>query len=429
MFMNRNRAHTSPINATEEITVVRLAPGGDGVGHIDGKVCFVPYSVPGDHLRIQLTQTGRRFSRGSILEILSPGPGRRAPLCPLFETCGGCNWLHIDESVQRAAKAEFLSHALEVPVPEVVPSPLSLGYRGPARLHFHADSSSVVLGFMAAAGTDIVDVSTCPILSPRLNDCLLPLREALRAAATEDALHGEIRLATGQDTAGVCFRPVTPPSADFYRAVERLPRKPFSGATLSVDGLETPLFGAGTVTVDGVDGRPFVAPASSFGQANTGINRRIAEAVRRSLEARSFRRGIELFAGAGNLSVTIAPFVKKLVVSELDEAACLQARINLESRGYTHARTVPGEAKVVFEREGTGADLVVLNPPRTGHLELVGAVAEAGPEAVLYVSCNPSTLARDVAKLRQAGYNLAEISGFDMFPQTAHMEATVLLER
>ena len=398
------------------------------MGRIDGKVYFVPYSVPGDQLRIRVTQVGKRFSRGAISEILSPGPGRRTPSCPLFGACGGCNWLHIEESVQRSAKADFLSKALGTSVDTVVPSPLSFGYRGPARLHFQVESKGVALGFMTASGTDIIDVPECPILTPRLNASLPPLRNALQAAASSP-LNGEIRLANGRDAVGVCFLLAAAPPSSFPAAMETLPRALFSGATLSVDGLEMPLFGADTVEVDGTDGVPFVAPTSSFGQANGGINRQISAIVRRGLASRTFKRGIELFAGAGNLSVSIAPHVRNLVVSELDEAACRRARINLDRRGYTHARVVPGDAKAVFEREGNGADLVVLNPPRTGHRELARAVADAGPKTVVYVSCNPATLARDIAELHRTGYNIAEVTGFDMFPQTAHMEAVVRLER
>lgn len=415
-------------SAIRELTVERLAAGGDGVGFVDGKVCFVPYTAPADRASVHIVHSAKRFLRGTVETLVEPGPSRRTPECALFGVCGGCNWLHLIESEQLRAKGETAARALGFDTVETVPSPKSLGYRGPARLHFRTNADKDArLGFIDSNHSDIVNVLQCPILAPRLNQCLYALKEALQKQ--DEPLQGEIRLANGRTGACACFlvKDTAPPS--FYRALSELSRDLFSGVTLSAGGIETTVFGNPIIEVDGADGQPFFAPASSFAQANEGINRAVAATVRRWLAERKLCRAVELFCGAGNLTVSIAPFVQSMTASELDEEACRQAKVNLKNRGMSHVSVISGDAPKVYEQYHRDADLLVLNPPRTGHLETARAAAKKGPARVLYISCNPATLSRDIAELKRSSYRITETTGFDMFPQTSHMEVAVLLER
>jgi 23S rRNA (uracil1939-C5)-methyltransferase len=414
------------ISAEPTVTIERLAEGGVGVGKVDGMVCFVPYTVPGDQAVVRIEHSGRRFLRGVVKEIIVQGPSRRSALCPLFGKCGGCNWLHIDESFQVRAKAEILAHALGIDFTTVVPSPKSLGYRGPARLHFSAaEKGSVTLGFMHAHESRIENVFECPILDPGLNQCIAAIRETL---AEESHIRGEIRMAMGKSRAAVCFTMEDRAPPSFYRAAAALPESLFSGVGLSIEGLHTTLKGSPIVEIDGTDDQPFIAPVQSFGQANTGINRELAATLRKWMSKRKYRRMLELFCGAGNLTITVAPFVESALASELDAEACAAAVLNLKQRGISHVSIKQGEALEVYRQNAAAVDLVVLNPPRTGHHDLAKKIASNRHQAVLYVSCNPSTLSRDIAELLHAGYTLKEVMGFDMFPQTSHMETAVLLE-
>lgn len=407
------------------LTVERLAAGGDGVGFTAQKACFIPYSAPEDHVRARIVQTNKRFLRGRIEAVISPSPHRRKPPCPLFGVCGGCNWLHLEESEQLRAKEKILSHALGLQSVPMTPSLAVLGYRGRARFHFQTEHSAVHLGFIAEGSNEIVDVPTCPILTPRLNECIPVLRAAI---SLNTAVAGSIRLADGRTGVGAYISFDGPIKSEIYSALTGLPSSLFCGVTVNVDGLDSVISGDPYVEVEGTDLTPFYYPAASFGQANAGINRAIAEFIRSLLKERQFKQAVELFAGAGNHSLAIAPFVSTLLASELDDGACRRAEINLKQRGFNHVKVVQGDALDVYKRQGGKVDLAVLNPPRTGHLPLTSAMALRKPAAVLYISCNPATLARDIAQLTAAGYRLSAAAGFDMFPQTSHMEAAILLE-
>lgn len=409
---------------TKTITIERLAAGGDGLGNINGKVCFVPYGVPGDRLRINITHRNKKFYRAAIEEIVEPSPDRTPIPCSHFTQCGGCRWLHINERVQLSAKQAILCHALRTPV-SIVPSRPSLGYRSVVRLHIGTAPNGLIVGFVHARTRDIVKIDECPILAPPLSKVLPTISKLARVAGHPN---GEIRLTANDQGPVACFSSNAPFPEPFYRAARKAVGRTLLGVSLACD-IETHLAGIESINIIGTDGNPFEAPAKSFGQANRYINQEIARTIERWLTNRHFNTAAELFAGAGNHTITVAPHVSLMVASEIDPAACEAMKRNLARRHLDHVRVSQGEALEQYNTSGQTAELVVLNPPRTGHLALASAMARGNHRAVLYISCNPATLARDLAELLATGYNIREAKGFDMFPHTAHMEAAVLLER
>lgn len=406
------------------MTIERLAAGGDGLGYIDDKVCFVPYGVPRDRLKVTITRKNKKFYRASIEEIIDPSPDRIPVPCSHFTQCGGCRWLQIDERVQLLAKQAILSHALRTPV-SIVPSRPSLGYRSVVRLHIGTSPSGLIIGFVHARTRRIVKIDACPILVQPLNN-VLPTISNLTEIAGHPA--GEIRLTSSDHGPVACFSSSAPFPEPFYNAARNAVGKTLLGVSLAND-VETHLAGTELIHIIGTDGSPFEAPAKSFGQANRYINQDIARTVERWLANRRFSTAAELFAGAGNHTITVAPRVDRMIASEIDPAACDAMKRNLARRHLDHVSVVQGEALEQYSASAQAAELLVLNPPRTGHLALASAMARGNHRAVLYISCNPATLARDLAELLATGYNIREAKGFDMFPHTAHMEAAVLLER
>ncbi len=410
------------------IKIEKLVAGGDGVGRLDGMVCFVPFAAPGDHLRIKIVRHNRRFKRGQIVEILSPGPGRRPPPCPLFKDCGGCTWLHLDEQVQTEAKQNILSAALSSTAVTFAPSDQSLGYRTTTRLHVEPNSNgpSCCLGFTRAKKKSLVDVHGCPILTPELDVCLAQLRQELLGYVPE---RSEVRLALSESGPVVLVATRSPLPPEFYTRASQLAPGSLAGVLVSLDGVCSPIAGSGEVCTSGVDGEPYRAPAGCFSQANRQINQLIAETVSDWIVQGGFSSALELFGGAGNLTVALARLVTKMAVSDLNPEACRAARQNLSRRGLGHVAVHTGDAIDLYRELSDKYELVILDPPRSGHLELARALAQGKQRAVLYISCNPATLARDLNELKGAGYKMTRAAGFDMFPQTAHIEAAVLMER
>jgi 23S rRNA (uracil1939-C5)-methyltransferase len=409
------------------LEIESLGAMGDGIGHLDGKICFVPFSAPGDQLMIRPVQEKSSFVRGEILEIIVPGPGRKTPPCPLFGTCGACDWLHLDEDVQHQAKVATLGHFLRTEQLAFRDSPSGLGYRRLARMHLQPGKDQAPrFGFLRQQGKEVIDVTHCPILTESLNQVLTDLRQELLPALTGEA---EIRIADGQSGPHLFVEATDPQSAAFYELANTLVPRQFAGISVLIDRSQATVAGQDSPVISGVDGKPFLAPLHSFGQANGEINRLVVQTAVEWATTGQFSRIMELFSGAGNLTVALAGAAPKLAAVETDPRACLAARENLAQRGITGATVYEGDALDMYGRMGDGFDLLVLDPPRTGHHALAQAMAKGKQRAVLYVSCNPQTLARDLEELKRAGYKMTRAAGFDMFPQTYHMEAAVLMER
>jgi 23S rRNA (uracil1939-C5)-methyltransferase len=309
---------------------------------------------------------------------------------------------------------------------EVRAASAELGYRRLARLHAdRAADGTALLGFLGRASDAVVDMDACPVLHPALEACLAPLKRGLLAHVNGRA---EVHLAAGADGPVAAVATDGAFSPGFYAAAAGLVPA-LAGVVAVTQGVRSVVAGTGEVALAAGDGRPLVTPATGFGQANEEANLDLGRAVAEWAAEVRPREVIELFSGAGNLTVILAGLARRVVAAEKDPQACRAARANLAARGLAGVEVVDGDAFAAYRRLGKGADLVVLDPPREGHRELAAAIAVGSQRAVLYVSCDPATLGRDVSILEGGGFAVARAAGFDMFPHTAHVEAAVLLSR
>ncbi len=379
------------------LEIERLAAGGEGVAHApDGRVVFVPATAPGDHVRVRVSETHAKWLRAELLEVETPGPGRVEPRCPLVGRCGGCAWQHLAYETQREAKAQILRDALEriggIAPPaafEVVASP-PFGYRGRARI----GTARGVVGFRRLRSHSLEPAAACPVLVPELEQALA------RLAAAPPKRDGEIELAAGEDGSVRAWGPGGLLLGDARLAIAAGPH-------------------------------PIAVSPGVFFQGNAKLRAVLLGAV---LEAAgSGEHAVELCAGAGFFTLGLATRFAELLAVESSPPAVRDLRRNVEERGATNIRIecapldrfLASEALRVFAPE-----LIVVDPPRTG---LGAAVAEAlaatSAARIVYVSCAPATLARDLAELTRRGLRLERVLGFDLFPQTPHVEALALLAR
>lgn len=382
--------------AAFELTIDELAAGGDGVGRApDGRVVFVPYTAPGDRVRAEITQTRARFARARVLELLAPGPGRTDPVCPVFGACGGCAWQHVDYAAQLAAKARILEDALRrigrLALPDggvaIEPSPSPYGYRSRTRVLIEAGR----VGYRRRRSHALCATTRCPVLVPALDAKL----HALAQAPPSD--DGEWELTAGEDEARAV--PLAAPGG------ERV--------TLAVAGE-----------------RIAISPGV-FAQSNALLLPRLSERLLAC--AGSGGEALELYAGAGCFTLPLARRFASLVALEADAAAVGDLRGNLHAAGIANVDVIGETLERALERGALAKlapELLVLDPPRAGLPE--GAVEELTrlrPERVVYLSCDPATLARDLALFQARGFALRSVEGFDLFPQTPHVEALARLER
>ena len=374
-----------------------LAAGGDGVGRApDGRAIFVPGTAPGDRVRVRLVEEHARHARGRAAELLEAGSARTDPVCAVFGACGGCTWQHVAYDAQLEAKTAILRDALErigrLALPEglrIEPSPAPYAYRGRARVLVAGGR----VGFRRRRSHALCATARCPVLVPELEERLRQLAEHPPAGEGE----WELGAGAGGETRATPLRMDSTRAEPLYVAV-------------------------------GAD-RLRVSPGV-FVQSNALLLETLARAVAEA--AGSGALALELFAGAGFLTLGIARRFARVVAAEANRAAARDLAENCRAAGLANVEVVaePVEAVLAKRLLPAGADAAVLDPPRRGLPPgSAGALAELAPRRIAILSCDPATLARDLARLRERGFALRSVRGFDLFPQTAHVEALAVLER
>ncbi len=409
----------------ENVTCTGVAHGGEAVGRLaDGRAVFVPYAIPGERVRVRVTEVRPRFARAELVEVLEPSPDRVEPPCPHFGPgrCGGCAWQHIRPAAQAELKARLVREQLAhvggldaVPVrptlrPEAPGQPEGFGYRERATLTAGADGR---LGFLRAASHEVHPVDRCPLLA-------LPLQE----------LPGQL----GRHPAGSRVR-LRHGVRDERLAVLEAAKAKRSGAPL-VEGLAWASVQANGKVRDG-EGPPFVTErvagaefhvsAASFFQVHRKGADLLVDLVAEALAPGPTDLLVDLYAGVGLFAATVGRRAGRVLAVESWKPAARDAERNLS--GHPHARVVADDA--IRGLKGLhAADLVVLDPPRAGAgAAAARRIARLSPRAVALVSCDPAALARDVRAFVDEGYHPAWAQPVDLFPQTAHVEAVTALTR
>ena len=433
----------------ERITVEKLAFGGNGVGRINGKICFVPCSCPGDELLVRVTVEKRSYLTAGIVEIISPGPDRVVPPCPLFGSCGGCNWQHVSYQRQLSEKRQIFSDALwrggRVPgelIGDVLPSPDTFGYRSRVQFKLHGESGRLKIGFYRQGTHFVEDASQgCPIAKPVVNQALERLRTIL-PFFPELTWIPQINIDCGEQGAIGIINYNGSDSACARRFFEerRSELEPLTGIYLKTGKKTTLLkvFGDDTLEYS----LPGISPDTptcslsyrpgGFAQVNTEQNSGLLKLVQRFADCRGDERILDLFCGNGNFSLPLAGCCASVTGIEEYGDSIAAAIDNSQRNGIQNAEFIRADAAVGVGRlvaEGRTFECVLLDPPRGGAAELVGDICRLKPEKIIYVSCDPATLARDCGLLSASGYQVQASVPVDMFPQTFHIESVTLLQR
>lgn len=419
-------SHKRPATIAETLRIVDVGAGGQGVARTERHgVVLVPRVIEGELVE-GLVDAASRPSRARLLRVLEASPERVPAPCPLVERCGGCDFMHMSASEQARAHVRIvtraLGHALRcaLPEPRVHDAIEPLAYRVRARLAFRAEGAAVRVGYRRAGSHELVATDRCAVLAPALEAVLPRLSEWLAGGRGE----GEIALALGENGLPVVTlrpRDELPPSA--YANLDRAVREgALAGARIENEGASVPAtFGDPRPHMRGVDGAPMRYGEAAFTQPSEAGARLLAERVA-ALAPPAGRHVVELFAGSGTLSVLLARGAASFVAVESAEEAARAARENLASRGLA-GRVVVADAEAFPLPPRT--DLVVLDPPRTGARGAARLLAASRVREVVYVSCDPPTLARDLAVLGDAGFVVDALETFELFPQTSHVETVV----
>jgi len=436
--------------AETSVTIERMCYGGAGFGRVDGKACFVPLTAPGDLARIRVVKEKRSFLEGEVLELLEPSPLRVAPPCPVFGLCGGCNWQHLPYQEQLRQKGEIFADTLsrmgKVAGCDVLPvagSPQCYGYRSRVQLKVSNRDGTFALGFFRTGSHQVVDIGPgCALAAPHLNRVLAEFRSLLPSMPQAAGIP-QIDLSIGDD--GRCIAIVHCTLKDPRQLVERLAAA--HGDLPGVSGLFVRSGEKGELEkVSGIDSLDYGIPAGlfagsremrlrfgrgGFSQVNYRQNLELIRTVGEWGDLKGKERVLDLFCGNGNISVPIAPCAGEVVGIEGYAPSIADAVTNAQANGVHNATYQVSDAALAVRRLAKRKerfDLVILDPPRAG-AEAAGDIALLAPERIIYVSCDPATLARDLAVLSGNGYRVTRSQPVDMFPQTYHLESVTELVR
>lgn len=395
---SKSKARGSQKPEKIRVKIEKIVPGGYGLGFAENKTVFVALAAAGDIVSARVREKKGKVIFAEIAEILEPSAERIAPPCKYFGVCGGCDFQQMNYAAQLRAKTAILRDCLtrigkinyEKEI-EIIASPQEFGYR--ARAQWHADTRRQKIGYFKRHSHDIVDVETCPILTPELQAKLTDLRANL---------HGEAFWAENVKIEAAA-----------------------SGGKTSVYSPE--LVEPTTELVFQADGERYFYNATSFFQGNPFL---IEKMIETALENAEGTTALDLFCGVGLFSLPLARKFAKVYAAEANEKAVEFAEKNVANAALSNLEFFAEDVSEFILRENFGAvDYVLLDPPRTGaEPKIIENLLKIAPLKITYVSCDPATLARDL-KILGEKYAIDEITAFDLFPQTHHVETIVQLTR
>ncbi|CAN5333530.1 23S rRNA (uracil(1939)-C(5))-methyltransferase RlmD [soil metagenome] len=383
-----------------EVRVEKIVPRGLGIAFAEKLTVFTPLAAPGDLLKVRLAEVKKRLAFARILEVKEAGPERVAPPCEYFGTCGGCDFQQMSYAEQLASKIAIIRDCFaRIGKIEfdgdiaMIASPEPLKYRSRAR--WHVDREKKAIGYYRRDSHDVIDVKTCPILTPELEATLQNYRETLDWDLLWEDL-AEIEAASGDGgEVSVYSRHMAEPTVNITQTV---------------------------------NGESYAFSAETFFQGNKSL---IGKLIETAIGGASGGAAFDLYCGVGLFTIPMARQFENVVAVEDSTAAIRFARRNMANAKLQNVRLVDmGVGRFLGENQKKGLDLVLIDPPRAGtEKRTIPAIAALKPAEISYVSCEPSILARDLRLLIDAGYKIASVTAIDLFPQTHHVETVVRLTR
>ncbi len=454
---------------TVELDVMDVAFGGKGLARVDGMAVFVDGAVAGDRVLARVFKRRKQYAEARVLEVLHPSADRILPPCPYSGVCGGCKWQHLAYPRQldykRRHVAETLAHVgglTGIPVHPAIAAGPTFGYRNkmefsctdrrwrmPEELGRDGGSPEFALGLHVPGAFDrVLDIEACLLMPPSGNPILGRIRDGIRASGlppyglrshrgfwrfvmlrhslAED--RWLVNIVTAEENRGAVQPLADRLLADFdgiAGVVNNITDRP---AAIAVGQFERTLAG-NPVLRDRIGPWEFEISANSFFQTNTRGAARLYETVQRYAGLNGTQTVLDLYSGTGTIPIFLSPAARQVLGIEIVASAVADARRNCERNGVTNCHFIEGDIRTVIAGLDIRPQVVVVDPPRAGmHADVAARLLALASPRIVYVSCNPATLARDLGLLAEA-YHVAEVQPVDMFPHTFHIEAVARLER
>jgi 23S rRNA (uracil1939-C5)-methyltransferase len=444
-------------NETVELVIEDLSHEGNGVGRYQGYTLFVPGALPGERIQAKATKLKKQFGYARLMEIVEPAASRTVPPCPIYKRCGGCTLQHMDYQAQLEFKRKLVEDNLRrigkiegVPVHPTIGMEEPWRYRNKAQVPIGEEEGGLIGGFYAQRSHEIIDMEACLIQHEKSDEVVARVKEIAGkhgVRAYNEETHGgllrhvvtKVGFATGQIMIVLITNGEKIPNRDALvnELVSSVP-----GVTSIVQNINTKktnvIFGDETRVLwgeeyiyDTIGDVTFAISARSFYQVNPVQTERLYGKALEYAALTGEENVIDAYCGIGTISLFLAQKAKHVFGVEIVPDAIEDAKRNARLNGMNNVTFAAGEAETVIPKwyeEGNAADVMVVDPPRKGCDEkLLDTIVAMKPERVVYVSCNPATLARDLRILEDGGYRTVEVQPVDMFPHTSHVECVVRL--
>lgn len=443
-----------------ELEIEDLALGGEGIARINDFVVFVRGGVPGDIIKAKLTQIKSSYSMAEIVVILKPSGNRITSSCPYYGECGGCCMGHLNYESQVYFKSKQVVDSMrhlggfeEFAIDEIIPSEEIYGYRNKMEFTIIKADSSIIIGFHHRGRHDLLlDISSCLLASGNLNKILNDTREFIGkkniSVYNSKRMTGLLRylvLKEGKNTQEVMVNVVTFeedfPEIKELAEILRNDNPSILSIVQNINSRKSTIAAGEYEKV--ISGRAYIREyignlefrisANSFFQTNTRQAEILFEIIKNYCEASPDDTILDLYCGTGAISLFLARNSKKVIGIELNQEAVRDARANALLNGISNCEFLQGEVRYVLQdilQNKAEIDTIVIDPPRSGlHPKATKTILEIMPKRIVYVSCNPATLARDLKILHSGGYRILKLQPVDMFPHTAHVECVAKLEK
>jgi 23S rRNA (uracil1939-C5)-methyltransferase len=407
---------------TYDIALEKLTYGGEAMGRLpDGRAVFVPFGLPGEQVRVELTEDKKNFARGKLLEVLTASPDRIAPKCKHFGKCGGCHYQNLSYENQLHAKTEILRDQLQrigkienPPVVPMVASPLEWNYRNNVQFHLTAEGK---VGFINVKGNSTLPIEECHLPEAGIDT----FWRNLQFESNKDVERVSLRVGRDEELM-VVLESESPETPEFEIEADVSVVHLYDEHAVVIAGQDNLIFN--------IFGKDFQVSAASFFQVNTKMAEKMVGYIITQLPVSPSMTLLDVYCGVGLFSKFFAPKCQTVIGVETSESACEDFAVNLDE--FDNVELYEGAAEEVLPGLAGRLDsstFVIVDPPRAGiERHALDAILEIKPQMIAYVSCDPSTLARDAARLISGGYRLVEVTPFDLFPQTYHIESISIFE-
>lgn len=414
--------NTNSTSVLHDIHLEKFTYGGEAMGRLpDGRAVFVPFGLPGETVRVRLVQDKQSFARGELLEILTPSPERIDPKCRHFGKCGGCHYQNLSYEKQLQAKTEILRDQLKrigkienPPLMQMIASPLEWNYRNHIQFHLTAEGKP---GFINSKGNSVFPIEECHLPETGIDS----FWRELQFESNKDIERVSLRAGTNEELM-VILESESPETPELE---------------IEADVSVVHLFDEHPVVIAGRDHfvvsileKDFRVSASAFFQVNTKMAEKMVELLLAKLPVTTSSTLLDVYCGVGLFSKFFAPKCKLVIGIESSESAGEDFTFNLDE--FDNVELYEGTAEEILPALTGRLDsstFMIVDPPRAGiEKQALDAIINIKPQFFAYVSCDPATLARDAARLIHGGYRLLEVTPFDLFPQTYHIESISIFE-